>query len=52
MQVAVPQHMAQLLTFPERVSRHNIHRLRSRVINGVGKYPGANFVIYPDGNKW
>ncbi|CAI5533621.1 unnamed protein product, partial [Closterium sp. Naga37s-1] len=51
-EVAVPMHMAQLLTFPEAVSRHNIHKLRQLVINGTAKYPGANFVLYPNGNKW
>ncbi|CAI6012059.1 unnamed protein product [Closterium sp. NIES-65] len=50
-EVAVPMHMAQLLTFPEAVSRHNIHKLRQLVINGTAKYPGANFVLYPNGNK-
>ncbi|CAI5461136.1 unnamed protein product [Closterium sp. Yama58-4] len=51
-EVAVPMHMAQLLTFPEAVSRHNIHKLRQLVINGTAKYPGANFVLYPNGHKW
>ncbi|GJP56565.1 hypothetical protein CLOM_g15621 [Closterium sp. NIES-68] len=51
-EVAVPMHMAQLLTFPEAVNRHNIHKLRQLVINGTAKYPGANFVVYPNGNKW
>lgn len=50
-QVAVPLLMAQVLTYPEKVSRYNIDKLRSRVMNGMTKHPGANFIIYPDGNK-
>jgi DNA-directed RNA polymerase beta' subunit len=50
-QVAVPLLMAQILTYPEKVSRYNIDKLRARVINGMSKHPGANFIVYPDGNK-
>jgi len=50
-EVAVPLLMAQVLTYPEKVSRYNIDKLRSRVMNGMTKHPGANFIIYPDGNK-
>lgn len=46
-QVVVPLEMAMTLTFPERVTKHNIEYLRQCVINGPSKYPGANrlFVI-------
>lgn len=50
-QVAVPLLMAQVLTYPEKVSRYNIEKLRGRVINGMTKHPGANFIILPDGTK-
>ncbi|CAK9872595.1 unnamed protein product [Sphagnum jensenii] len=50
-EVAVPLLMAQILTYPEKVSRYNIDKLRARVINGMSKHPGANFIVYPDGNK-
>ncbi|GIL99158.1 hypothetical protein Vretimale_4372 [Volvox reticuliferus] len=50
-QVCVPQHMAVVLTYPERVTRHNMDKLRQRVINGISTWPGANFVITPDGEK-
>lgn len=43
--------MAQVLTYPERVSRYNIEKLRQSVCNGKTKYPGANFVLFPDGSK-
>lgn len=43
--------MAQILTYPERVSNYNIEKLRQCVRNGPKKYPGANFVLTPDGSK-
>lgn len=33
-QVCVPQLMALTLTFPERVTEHNIEKLKQRVLNG------------------
>ncbi|KAJ4971175.1 hypothetical protein NE237_004274 [Protea cynaroides] len=48
-EVAIPILMAQVLTYPERVSCHNIEKLRQRVRNGPHKYPGANLIRYPDG---
>ncbi|PNW84960.1 hypothetical protein CHLRE_03g165750v5 [Chlamydomonas reinhardtii] len=50
-QVCVPQHMAVVLTYPERVTRHNVEKLRQRVLNGISTWPGANFVVTPDGDK-
>ena len=49
-EVCVPMHMATVLTYPERVTRHNLEKLRQRVINGVSQWPGANFVIMPEGS--
>ena len=34
-EVAVPQHVAKTLTFPDRVTPHNIARLRQAVLNGA-----------------
>eukprot|EP00897_Mesotaenium_endlicherianum_P003119 jgi/Mesen1/2835/ME000174S02093 len=51
-EVGVPVHMAQVLTYPEMVNRNNIEKLRQLIINGMSKYPGANFVVFPDGGKW
>lgn len=50
-EVAIPILMAQVLTYPERVSYHNIEKLRQCVRNGPFKYPGANFVSLPDGSR-
>lgn len=49
-EVAIPTLMAQILTYPERVSHHNIEKLRQCVRNGEFKYPGANFVTLSDGS--
>jgi DNA-directed RNA polymerase III subunit RPC1 len=39
--------MAKILSYPERVSHHNIEKLRQCVSNGREKYPGALSVISP-----
>lgn len=46
-QVAVPILVARILTYPERVSHHNIEKLRQCVRNGPNKYPGAKFIKQP-----
>lgn len=43
-QVAVPIHVAKILTYPERVTKFNIKFLRTLVLNGCEQHPGANFV--------
>ncbi|KAK1587161.1 hypothetical protein Q3G72_010241 [Acer saccharum] len=48
-EVGIPIQMAQILTYPECVSHHNIKKLRQCVRNGPDKYPGARMVRYPDG---
>ncbi|KAF2073163.1 hypothetical protein CYY_005516 [Polysphondylium violaceum] len=50
-EVAVPQLIALTMTYPERVSDYNITRLQRYVINGPDRHPGANYVIYPNGEK-
>ncbi|KAF5940405.1 hypothetical protein HYC85_021572 [Camellia sinensis] len=49
-EVAIPILMARTLTYPERVSHHNIEKLRQCVRNGSDKYPGARFIRNTDGN--
>lgn len=44
-QVAVPERVAKILTYPERVTKHNIARLKSAVLNGSDIWPGANYVV-------
>ncbi|KAI0134089.1 hypothetical protein BJ170DRAFT_184253 [Xylariales sp. AK1849] len=50
-QVAVPQLVAMNLTYPERVNRENIGKLRVCVSNGHSVYPGAQAVIKYDGDQ-
>ncbi len=50
-EVGVPQIIALKLTVPERVNEWNIAYLKKFVENGPGKYPGANYIIRPDGKK-
>eukprot|EP01022_Parablepharisma_sp_SALTPOND_P032065 TRINITY_DN826_c0_g1_i2.p1 TRINITY_DN826_c0_g1~~TRINITY_DN826_c0_g1_i2.p1 ORF type:complete len:1204 (+),score=111.45 TRINITY_DN826_c0_g1_i2:2266-5877(+) len=50
-QVGVPEHMAKLMTYPERVTDINLEKMKRIVINGPDKHPGANYVEFTDGNK-
>lgn len=47
-QVAVPQLVAKNLTYPERVQRQNIDKLRQCVRNGPNVWPGAQGLIKKD----
>ncbi len=50
-EVGVPQEMAINLTVPERVTEWNLAYLRKFVEKGPKKYPGANYIIKPDGKR-
>lgn len=50
-EVGVPKVMAMKLTVPETVNDWNMAYLKKFVENGPGKYPGANYVVRPDGKK-
>jgi len=50
-EVGVPEQIAKILTVPERVTEWNVDELRKYVINGPDKWPGANYVIRPDGRR-
>jgi DNA-directed RNA polymerase III subunit RPC1 len=47
-QVGVPMRVAMTMTYPERVNRYNIEKLRERVRNGPDKHPGANMIRLRD----
>jgi len=49
-QVGVPVHVAKIMTYPERVSRYNIEKLRVRVRNGPDIWPGANQIRKDEDN--
>nr|ALK02063.1 RNA polymerase III largest subunit [Wickerhamiella domercqiae] len=44
-EVAVPERIAKILTYPERVTRYNRDKLKRLVANGVDQWPGANYVV-------
>ncbi len=50
-EVGVPEEMAKLLTVPMRVTPWNIEEARKYVMNGPYKWPGANYIIRPDGRR-
>ncbi|KAF9485367.1 beta and beta-prime subunits of DNA dependent RNA-polymerase [Pholiota conissans] len=51
-EVAVPERVAKILTYPERVTSHNINNLRKAVRNGTEIHPGANFVARGENKKF
>jgi len=50
-EVGVPIEVAKSLLVPERVTEWNIEEMRELVRRGPSKYPGANYVIRPDGGR-
>jgi DNA-directed RNA polymerase III subunit RPC1 len=50
-EVAVPSRVAVHMTYPEKVTRYNIEKLKVRVKNGDKIHPGANFVIKASDNR-
>jgi len=50
-EVGVPEVIARDLTVPVRVDERNIEELRKLVLNGPNVWPGANYVIRPDGKR-
>ena len=49
--VGVPREIAMKLTIPERVNEWNTAFLKKFIQNGPEIYPGANYIIRPDGKK-
>jgi DNA-directed RNA polymerase subunit A' len=50
-EVGVPLSVAMRLSIPEKVTEWNIEKLRQLVVNGPEKYPGALYVVRPDGKR-
>ena len=50
-EVGVPMEIAMNITVPERVTEWNMEYLKKFIERGNDKYPGANYVIRPDGKK-
>ena len=45
--MAVPIHVAKIMSYPEIVNKTNIEFIRQLVRNGPDVHPGANFIINP-----
>ena len=50
-EVGVPEIVAKELTIPVRVNEKNLEDMRKLVLNGSDVWPGANYVIRPDGRR-
>ena len=50
-EVGVPLDVAMRLSMPEKVTSWNIEEMRKFVINGPEKYPGALYIVRPDGKR-
>ncbi len=50
-EVGVPQDVAMRLSIPEKVTAWNIEEMKKFVINGPENYPGALYIIRPDGKR-
>ncbi|KPI37623.1 DNA-directed RNA polymerase II subunit rpb1 [Cyphellophora attinorum] len=50
-EVGVPRSIARTLTYPEKVTRFNIERLKIFVENGPSEHPGARYVIRDTGER-
>ncbi len=50
-EVGVPLDVAMRLSVPEKVTEWNIEEMRGLVANGPEQYPGALYVVRPDGKR-
>ncbi len=50
-EVGVPIDVAMRLSVPEKVTTWNIDEVRKLVTNGPEKYPGALYIVRPDGKR-
>ncbi|OYT42157.1 MAG: DNA-directed RNA polymerase subunit A' [Candidatus Aenigmarchaeota archaeon ex4484_224] len=50
-EVGVPVRIAKELTIPVKVTKENLEEMKKLVLNGSDTWPGANYVIRPDGRR-
>jgi len=50
-EVGVPQAIAMRLSMPEKITVWNIEEMRKLIINGPETFPGALYVVRPDGKR-
>ncbi|MCF7799101.1 DNA-directed RNA polymerase subunit A' [Candidatus Woesearchaeota archaeon] len=50
-EVGVPRNFSMKLTVPEKITDWNIDYLKKFVERGPDEYPGANYIVRPDGRR-
>ncbi len=50
-EVGVPLDVASRLTIPEKVTSHNLEEMKRLIENGPDNYPGALYIVRPDGRR-
>ncbi len=50
-EVGVPEIIAKELTTPIRINDRNLEEIKKLILNGSEVWPGANYVIRPDGRR-
>jgi DNA-directed RNA polymerase subunit A' len=50
-EVGVPLDVASRLTIPEKVTAHNLEEMKRLIDNGPDNYPGALYIVRPDGRR-
>jgi DNA-directed RNA polymerase III subunit RPC1 len=48
-QVGVPIQVAKTMTYPEKVNRYNMAKLKALIMNGPNRHPGANVIRQENG---
>ena len=49
--MGVPDLVARVLTYPERVTDFNFTKMQQYILNGPDRHPGANYVNHQTGDK-
>jgi len=50
-EVGVPRDLAMRLTVPVKVTHWNLEDMKRLILNGPDKYPGALYIVRPDGKR-
>jgi len=50
-EVGVPKAIAMRLSIPDKVTHWNLEEMKQLILNGPNKYPGALYIVRPDGKR-
>ena len=50
-EVGVPRAIAMRLSIPDKVTHWNLEEMKKLILNGPNKYPGALYIVRPDGKR-